>query len=237
MIDLPPPEGAWLGLSRVGLFEAIRRDRRREGLSIRALANRYQVHRRTVRQALASPVPPPRKRRCKAAPKLDPVKPLIDVMLREDLTAPRKQRRTARRVLARLVDEHGVGDITYSTVRDYVRIRRAEINAEAGRCVEEAFVPQTHNPAAEAEVDFADLWVDLKGIRTKVFLFTLRMSYSGKAVHRAFASQSRRRFSRDMSMLSSSWAAHRSTRSDTTTSNRPSPESCLDEAGSSPNDG
>jgi transposase len=178
----------------VGLFEAIRRDRQREGLSIRALASRYGVHRRTVRAALVSPVPPPRKRRSQVAPKLDPVKPLIDAMLREDLTAPRKQRHTARRVLARLVDEYGVGGITYSTVRDYVRVRRVEINAEAGRCVEEAFVPQTHDPAAEAEVDFADLWIDLKGIRTKVFLFTLRLSYSGRAVHRAFASQAQEAF-------------------------------------------
>jgi transposase len=183
-----------LGLSRVGLFEAIRRDRQREGLSIRALAGRYQVHRRTVRQALASPVPSPRKHRSQAAPKLDPVTPLIDAMLCEDLTAPPQQRHTARRVLARLVDEHGVGDITYSTVRDYVRVRRVEINAEVGRCVEEAFVPQTHDPAAEAEVDFADLWIDLKGIRIKVFLFTLRLSYSGKAVHRAFVSQGQEAF-------------------------------------------
>ncbi len=137
-------------LSRVGLFEAIRRDVRREELSVRALAKRYGVHRRTVRQALGSPVPPPRKSRTSVAPKLDPVKPLIDAMLREDLTAPRKQRHTARRVLARLVDEHGVGDISYSAVRDYVRVRRVQINAEAGRCVEEAFVPQTHGPAAEA---------------------------------------------------------------------------------------
>jgi transposase len=155
-----------LGLSRVGLFEAIRRDRQREGLSIRALAGRYQVHRRTVRQALASPVPSPRKHRSQAAPKLDPVTPLIDAMLCEDLTAPPQQRHTARRVLARLVDEHGVGDITYSTVRDYVRVRRVEINAEVGRCVEEAFVPQTHDPAAEAEV----------------------------AVHRAFVSQGQEAF-------------------------------------------
>lgn len=178
----------------MGLFEAIRRDRQREGLSVRALATRYRVHRRTVRQALVSPVPPLRKRRSQVAPKLDPVKPLIDAMLREDLTAPRKQRHTARRVLARLVDEHGVRDVTYSTVRDYVRVRRVEINAEAGRCVEEAFVPQIHDPAAEAEVDFADLWIDLKGIRTKVFLFTLRLSFSGRAVHRVFASQSQEAF-------------------------------------------
>ena len=46
---------------RVELFEMIRRDRRREQLSIRALADKHRVHRRTVREALASAVPPPRK--------------------------------------------------------------------------------------------------------------------------------------------------------------------------------
>jgi hypothetical protein len=38
----------------------------------------------------------------------DPAKGLIDAMLTEDVDAPRKQRHTARRVLARLVDEHGL---------------------------------------------------------------------------------------------------------------------------------
>jgi DNA-binding transcriptional regulator YhcF (GntR family) len=47
--------------SRVELFEQIRRDQRAEGLSIRELAEKHRVHRRTVRQALASAVPPPRK--------------------------------------------------------------------------------------------------------------------------------------------------------------------------------
>jgi DNA-binding GntR family transcriptional regulator len=50
-----------MGGSRVELFEAIRRDHRREELSIRALAERHGVHRRTVRQALANAVPPERK--------------------------------------------------------------------------------------------------------------------------------------------------------------------------------
>ena len=39
---------AW---SRVELFEQIRRDRRIEKLSIRELADKHGVHRRTVRQA------------------------------------------------------------------------------------------------------------------------------------------------------------------------------------------
>ncbi len=126
-----------MGSTRVELFEAIRRGARREELSVRALAERHGVHRRTVRAALASATPPPRKPRRSSAPKLDPAKPFIDAMLREDLTAPRKQRHTARRVLARLVDEHQLGELTYSSVRDYVAKRRPQIAEEAGQVLTE----------------------------------------------------------------------------------------------------
>ncbi|MHB8451851.1 MAG: IS21 family transposase [Mycobacteriales bacterium] len=180
--------------SRVELFEAIRRDHRREELSIRQLADRHRVHRRTVRQALESAVPPPRKSRVFAAPVLDPLRLLIDAMLREDLDAPRKQRHTARRVLARLVDEHGVGEISYSTVRDYLAKRRPQILAEAGRALEVGCVPQTHEPGAEAEVDFHDLWVLLRGVKTKTALFTMRLSCSARAAHRASLSQGQEAF-------------------------------------------
>jgi len=183
-----------VGSTRVELFEAIRRDARREELSVRALAERHGVHRRTVRQALNSAAPPARKPRVSPAPKLDPFKPVIDLMLREDLTAPRKQRHTARRVLARLIEEHKVTDLSYASVAGYVSTRRTEIFAEAGRQVDEVFVPQDHAPGAEAEVDFADLWIDLAGVRTKVFLFTLRLSCSGRAVHRAYATQAQEAF-------------------------------------------
>ncbi len=158
------------------------------------MSDKYGVHRRTVRQALGNAVPPVRKTPVRVSPKLDPAKSLIDAMLSEDLTAPRKQRHTARRVLARLVDEHQLTDLTYSAVRDYVARRRPEIWAAAGRGLADAFVPQTHEPGAEGEVDFADLWIDLAGVRTKVFLFTMRLSFSGKAVHRAFATQGQEAF-------------------------------------------
>jgi len=179
--------------SRVELFERIRRDQQLEELSIRELARRHRVSRVTVRKALASPVPSPRKTPVRRAPKLDPAKLLIDEMLHGDLNAPRKQRHTAR-VLARLVDEHGFTELTYSTVRDYVARRRVDIAAEAGRSVEQAVVPQAHPPGTEAEVDFADLCVELYGVLTRCFLFTLRLWHSGKAVHRVFASQGQEAF-------------------------------------------
>ena len=113
--------------SRVELFEQIRRDREREGLSIRALAERHGVHRRTVRQALAAALPPPRKHaEGRPAPKLGRYRPLIDEWLLADREAPRKQRHTAKRVWQRLVDEQGA-DVAETTVREYVRRRRREL--------------------------------------------------------------------------------------------------------------
>ena len=102
-------------------FAKIRRDHRVDGLSIRALADKHGVHRRTVGQALESAVRPPRKTPQRIAPRLEPFKTAIDAMLRSDLDAPKKQRHTARRILARLVDEHGAAGLSYSTVRDHVR--------------------------------------------------------------------------------------------------------------------
>src|SRR6266853_5858039 len=119
-----------MGPKRVELFAAIPFDWQRNQMSVRSLARKYDVHRRTVRQAIASPVPPGRKSPQRPAAVLDGVRELIDEMLREDLAAPRKQRHTARRVFERLRDEHDA-QVSYSTVAKYVQRRRAGIAAGA----------------------------------------------------------------------------------------------------------
>ena len=79
-------------------------------------------------------------------------------------------------------------------MRDYVAKRRPEILAEAGQAAGVGCVPQTHPPAAEAEVDFHDLWVVLGGVKTKTALFTMRLSFCGRAAHRASLSQGQEAF-------------------------------------------
>jgi transposase len=86
-------------------FEGIRRDSRDQGMSIRGLARRHGVHRRTVRQALVDATPPPRKVPYRQAPATGRHVDLVRRWLMEDLKVPRKQRHTARRVWQRLVEE------------------------------------------------------------------------------------------------------------------------------------
>ena len=145
--------------SRVEQFEQIRRDRDREGLSIRGLAVRHGVHRRTVKQALASAVPPVKRSPVgRPAPKLGPYRAVIDGWLLADRDAPLKQRHTAKRIWRRLVDERGA-DVAEVTVRQYVRLRKRELGWPVG----EVFVPQVHAPGVEAEVDWGEALVVLGG--------------------------------------------------------------------------
>jgi transposase len=178
---------------RSDLYAAIRRDHR-AGLGKRALMRKYGVGHPTVQKALESAWPQPRKKLPPRATRLDPFKSLVDDMLRADLDAPRKQRHTAKRVFDRLIDEHHADGISYGIVRAYVAVRRGEIRAEAGRGSAEVFVPQSHHPGQEAEVDFGDVTVHLAGQTLVCSLFSLRLSYSGKAVHRVFATSGQEAF-------------------------------------------
>jgi hypothetical protein len=173
----------------VELFEHIRKAQREEGLSVRALAHRHRVHRRTVRQALAAALPPPRKTSARVAPRLGPHEATIREWLQADQVAPRKQRHTARRIWQRLVDERGAV-VAESTVRAYVgRLRGAIESGAAG-----VTIPQLHPPGAEAEVDFGAVHVWLDGVLTKLSMFVMRLSHSGRAVHLCSPSEGQEAF-------------------------------------------
>jgi transposase len=105
----------------------------------------------------------PRRKR-----KLEKFLPIIHEILKEDEKAPRKQRHTAKRIFDRLCEEHQF-DGKLTIVKDAVRAwkhRQAE-----------AFVPLEHRPG-EAQADFGEAQIRLRGEEVKVAFFVMTLPYS-----------------------------------------------------------
>ena len=163
------------------LFEQIRLGYA-AGETILGLAKKYGVHRRMVRQAIESAIPPVRKPTQRSRHRLDPVKPFIDGILDADKQAPRKQRHTAHRIWTRLGKEHPEQAISESQVRRYVRKRKREI----GLIADEIFVPQSYQVGQEAQVDWYEAIARLGGEERKLYFLSMRSMASGDAFHCAY---------------------------------------------------
>jgi hypothetical protein len=108
------------------LYKRIRREYE-QGLAIRRIAQRYRVHRRTVRAALKNAVPPKRKMTPRKRSKMALAIPFIDAILNNDLKAQFNQRHTAHQIWKQLQVQMQGCNVAESTVRTYVRVRKAEL--------------------------------------------------------------------------------------------------------------
>ncbi len=161
----------------VELYRKIRLACRHEGLSGREAARRFGIDRRTVAKILAHSVPPGyRRAQPPKRPKLDPFTDIIDRILEEDLTRPKKQRHTAKRIRERLRDEHGFeggGTIVKDYVREHRRRRR------------EMFVPLAH-PPGHAQADFGEAKVYIAGVEGKAHFFVMGLPHSDRCFMKAY---------------------------------------------------
>jgi len=169
-------------IAKVELFEQLRREHEFGIGTVAGVATKFGVHRRTVRQALASALPVVHRYPTRLKPKLDAVVAFIDGILEADQRAPRKQRHTARRIYRRILAEFPISTVAESTVRNYVRDRKHQL----GLLRRETFVPQSYVLGQEAQVDWYEAWVDFDGERSKVQVFAMRSMASGAAFHRAY---------------------------------------------------
>ena len=164
------------------LFETIRREYEFGVGTIQGVARKLGIHRRMVREAIASAVPKEKPTVRRDRPRLGAVVEFIDAILEADRKAPRKQRHTAHRIYVRITKERPEAQVAESTVREYVRERKRAL----GLKVRETFVPQSYVWGQEGQVDWYEALADLDGERKKVQVFVLRSMASGGAFHRAY---------------------------------------------------
>jgi transposase len=100
----------------VELFEQLRREHEFGIGTIAGVAAKFGVHRRVVRQAIDSALPPKHRYPPRTKPKLGAVAEFIDEVLDEDRRAPRKQRHTARRLYRRILTEFPDATVAESTL-------------------------------------------------------------------------------------------------------------------------
>jgi transposase len=153
----------------VDLYLKVRHAVRIEGLSERAAARRFGIDPRTVNKMMKFSVPPGYvRKKPPAKPKLDPFISVIDRILEDDKSRPKKQQHTAKRIFERLRDEHGfTGGITI--VKDYVAGWRQRAH--------EMFVPLVH-PPGHAQADFGEAIGVIGGAERKIHFFAFDLPHS-----------------------------------------------------------
>lgn len=145
----------------------------RDGLSIRQIAKRLGHSRDTVKKALVEAQPRPYTRSKPVVfPKLGRFIAIIEQILKDDESAPRKQRHTAQRIFQRLRDEHGYQG-KYDQVRRYVAARRKRQR--------ETHLLLDHPPGSRLECDFGHIHADFPEGRRRVPVLLAVWSYSQHA--------------------------------------------------------
>jgi transposase len=169
----------------VDLYARVRRACHAEGMSQREAARVFSIDPKTVAKMLRFAVPPGyRRSKPPVRPKLDPLLPVIDRILKEDQSRPRKQRHTARRLFERLKAEHGfTGGETI--VKDYVRERRLR--------GQEMFVPLVH-PPGHGQADFGEAVAVIGGVEQRIHFLAVDLPQSDACFVRAYLAETTEAF-------------------------------------------
>ena len=111
------------------LFKRLRREYEHGVGTIRGVARKFSVHRRTVRAALNNSARPKRKTPQRARPKMASAMPFIDTILGDDLSLPWNERHTVHRIWQRLRAQVPGFAASELSVQRYVRAKKIQMNA------------------------------------------------------------------------------------------------------------
>lgn len=167
------------------VYARVRRAIQVDGMSQREAARQFGLARKTVRKMLAFSIPPGYGRKKPVVkPKLGPWLGIIDQILEDDKTQPKKQRHTAKRIWDRLKTEHAFTG-GYTVVKDYVRDARVRHK--------EVFVPLAH-PPGDAQADFGEALVAIAGVEQKAHFLCMDLPHSDNCFVVAFPAETTESF-------------------------------------------
>jgi transposase len=170
---------------KVEVYARVRRAIQVDGMSQREAARQFGLARKTIRKMLAYSIPPGYERKKPVVkPKLGPWLGIIDQILEDDQTQPKKQRHTAKRIWERLKAEHAFTG-GYTVVKDYVREARVRHK--------EVFVPLTH-PPGDAQADFGEAVVVIAGVEQKAHFLCMDLPHSDDSFVAAFPAENTESF-------------------------------------------
>jgi len=174
-------------MNKVEDYERIRKAYYIEGLSIREISRQYGHSRRFVRKAIDQSKPEEYQlAKPRPARVLGPFKKRIGELIEESKTLPKKQRYTAAKIYELIYEEGYRG--SKGTVQNYVSSERRK------KKIGKAYIPLAFDPGRDAQVDWGEATILMKGEREKVQIFAMRLNYSRVRFVMAFPFQKQEAF-------------------------------------------
>ncbi|MBC9783802.1 transposase [Heliobacterium chlorum] len=135
----------------------------RECKSKRTIAKELKISRRTVKKYLTEgkkPLRPPtwRSIKLRPAPVIEEVRPLIEKWIREEESAPVKQRHTRKRIFERLVTEHCFTGAESTVRKEVGRIRNK---------IKEDYLPLEFQLGDNIQCDWGQAQITLNGTQKR----------------------------------------------------------------------
>jgi transcriptional regulator with XRE-family HTH domain len=158
----------------MAMYAKVRRMRLRDGLTISEIARRTSLSRNTIKAWLRGPVRSEMIYRRVASPKkISPYEATLRDALAADARRPRRERRTALKLLTQLRAQGFPG--SYARVTEFVRAWRADQGAVTARS---AFVPLSFAWGEAFQFDWSEEGLVIGGLWRKVQLAHMKLCAS-----------------------------------------------------------
>ena len=171
----------------MALLSVIRRWHLRDGMAIREIARRTGLSRNTIRKYLSTGIVEPKYPERHSPSKLDLFAPKLAAWLKAESKKNRKQRRNLRQIYADLSSLGYEG--SYDRVAAFARHWRQAQQEAAGTTGRGTFIPLTFAPGEAFQFDWSEDWAVIAGVKTKLQVAQLKLSYSRAFFLRAYPLQ------------------------------------------------